>query len=296
MKRVIALGFFDGVHLGHRTLLARTRALADRLDVYAAATTFDRSPGKHVGLLTGLEDRSRLLKSLGRMDEVLTLPFDDALRSMPWEAFAARLCRDYGAVHLVCGQNYRFGAQAAGTPALLAAFCKAHGVGFDVLPPLELDGNVVSSSLLRELIAEGRTDKAARYYGHPHVLSGTVVPGRHIGRGLGFPTANLRPPQTLCLPRFGVYAVCARFDGGVYTGVCNVGDNPTVQGEQVTVEILLDGFDGDLYGKQLTAEFYCFLRPQRKFESLEALKAEISRNQQQARDYFAAATREEAGD
>lgn len=285
LTRVIALGFFDGVHLGHRTLLAHTRAAADRLGASAAAMTFDRSPGKG-GLLTSLSDRVRLLKGLGQMDEVLVLPFDERLRHTPWDTFAENLLTDFGAVHLVCGWDYRFGANAAGTAQALQDFCAAHGVGCEVLPALELDGTPVSSSLLKRLISEGETEQALRYYGHAHTLSGTVVAGQHLGRRLGFPTANLIPPSELLLPKRGVYAVKATVEGRSYTGVCNVGSRPTVNGGQLTVETWLADFSGDLYGKTLTLDFYKYLRPERTFDSLEALQAEIFRNQAEAVAYF----------
>ena len=286
LNRIIALGFFDGVHLGHRTLLDRTRQLADETGANACAITFDRSPGKG-GVLYTTEDRVRLLKDIGRMDEVLVLPFDEQLMHTPWEVFASELFSDYGAKALVCGWDYRFGARAAGTAEMLKDFCKVRGVRCDILPALQLDGKTVSSTLLKTLVTEGDMEQAMRFYGHPHSLSGTVVSGRGLGHKLGFPTANLIPKQGLLLPKPGVYAVTGTVEGHCCTGVCNVGTKPTVNGDSLSVETWLSDFDGDLYGKQLTVEFYKYLRPERKFDSLEALKEEIYRNQAQARAYFA---------
>lgn len=284
-KRIIALGFFDGVHLGHRALLDRTRTLADDLGAQACALTFDRSPGKG-RLLTSLDERTRLLKTLGRMDEVLALPFDEALMRTPWDVFADHLIRQYDAAALVCGWDYRFGADAAGDDLKLASFCAARGIRCAVLPPVVKYGKTVSSTLLKSLIASGEMEQAALYYGHPHTLSGTVVSGRGLGHRLGFPTANLTPDERLLLPKTGVYAVRGLADGAVYTGVCNVGSKPTVQGGSLTVETWLADFAGDLYGKTLTVEFYKYLRPERKFDSLDALTAEIRRNQAEASAYF----------
>ena len=286
MNRIIALGFFDGVHLGHRRLLARARALADANGAAACAFTFDRSPGKG-DLLTTLDDRVRLLRTLGRMDEVLVLPFDAALMRTPWDVFAERLRTERGAVGLVCGWDYRFGANAAGTAELLATYCAEHGLLCEIVPPVELDGRVVSSSLLKTLVADGDMAQAARYYGHPHTLTGTVVTGRGLGHRLGFPTANLLPPPELLLPKNGVYAVRGTVNGTTRTGVCNVGRRPTVGGDRLTVETWLADYDGDLYGAALTVDFYACLRPERKFESLDALREEIFRNQAQSAQYFA---------
>lgn len=285
MKRIIALGFFDGVHLGHRSLLARTRCLADEQGALACALTFDRSPGKS-GLLTTLSERTRLLQSLGQMDEVLALPFDEGLKSTPWDVFADHLLRRYDAAALVCGWDYRFGAEAAGTAVLLSQYCAARGVRCDVMPPVVVEGQTVSSTLLKTLVTSGDMERAAKLYGHPHTLSGTVVSGQGLGRRLGFPTANLLPEPELLLPKTGVYAVRAQVGGMLYTGVCNVGSRPTVGGDGVRVETWLAGFSGDLYGKTLTLDFHKYLRPEKKFASLDALREEILRNQQQAAAYF----------
>ena len=286
MKRIIALGFFDGVHLGHQALLARTRALADETGALACALTFDRSPGKGE-VLTSLSDRTRLLKTVGRMDEVLALPFDEALMRTPWDVFAARLVGEFDATALLCGCDYRFGAKAAGSAPLLAEFCRERGVGCRIVPPVRLDGQTVSSTLIKSLLSAGDPERAARFYGHPHCLSGVVETGRGLGHRLGFPTANLLPDPALLLPRRGVYAVRGSVEGRVYTGVCNVGCKPTVRGDRVTVETWLSDFAGDLYGRELTVEFYKYLRPERKFDDLDELKEEIFRNQAQAQHYFA---------
>ena len=285
MKRIIALGFFDGVHLGHRRLLERTRQLADEAGAVACAITFDRSPGKG-GLLTGLNDRVRLLNTLGGMDEVLVLPFDEALMHTPWDEFADRLLHRYEAAGLVCGWDYRFGAKAAGTAALLKNYCAGQGVLCEIIPALELEGQLVSSTLLKALIRAGDMETAARFYGHPHTLSGTVVSGQGLGHRLGFPTANLLPEEDLLLPNTGVYAVRGTVEGERHIGVCNVGTRPTVGGRQISIETWLADFDGDLYGKPLIVDFYEYLRPERKFDSLDELKKEIYFNQEQARAYF----------
>lgn len=285
MKRIIALGFFDGVHLGHRTLLTRTRALAEEAGVPACAVTFDRSPGKG-GTLSSLSDRVRLLKSIGGMDEVLVLPFDEGLMRTPWDVFSFHMLYRFGASALVCGWDYRFGAGAAGTPQLLQGFCAERNLRCEVLPPVVVDGQTVSSTLLKSLVSAGEMEQAAKFYGHPHTISGTVVSGQGLGRRLGFPTANLPAEEGLLLPKIGVYAVKGTVDGTEYTGVCNVGTKPTVGGETLSVETWLADFDGDLYGRKLIVDFYQYLRPEKKFASLEALKEEIYRNQQQATAYF----------
>ena len=287
MQSVIALGFFDGVHLGHGELLRRTAELAADTGLRSVALTFDRSPGKDGRLLTSVADRARLIRDLYGIRAVEVLPFTAEFMHMPWEDFLALLVRDYGAAHLVCGWDYRFGYLGQGSPELLRQWCACHGLGCDVIPRLSLDGITVSSTFLKTLIEAGDVETAARYYGHPHTLSGTVQPGRHLGHTLGFPTANLIPAPELLLPRDGVYAVRATVEStGGFTGVCNVGTRPTVNGHRRTVETWLDGFEGDLYGKTLRVDFCRYLREERKFDSLEALREEIFRNQAEARAYF----------
>lgn len=286
MQAVIALGFFDGVHLGHGELLRRTAALAAERGRRSLALTFDRSPGKDGRLLTSVEDRTHLIRSLYGVDEVAVLPFTEEFKHMDWETFLETLVREYGAAHLVCGWDYRFGYLGEGNPEKLRAWCETRGLGCDVVDKLVLDGITVSSTLLKTLVEAGDLEAAARFYGHPHTMSGTVRSGRRLGHTLGFPTANLIPAPELVLPKDGVYAVRAEVDGQRFIGVCNVGMRPTVNGHHRTVETWLDGFAGDLYGKTICIDFYRFLRPERTFPDLDSLKQEIFRNRQQARDYF----------
>lgn len=195
----------------------RTRETADRLGVPAAALTFDTHPDT-LGLRSQraaaehAEDRAALMRKYYGIDEVLTLHFDRETMTQPWERFAEEtLLRRYHAVHLVCGHDFRFGDRGAGNPEKLAAFCAQRGIGFDRIDVIELDGAPVSSTRIRALLEAGDMAEAVRCLGHPHVLTGPVVSGRHLGRTIGIPTANLAlPPQLLC-PRHGVYAALACF-------------------------------------------------------------------------------------
>ncbi len=290
-QTVLALGFFDGVHLGHGGLLRRTRLLADRLDLKACALTFDRHPasfltGKETPLLNTAREREAFMKSLYGLDEVYFLPFEK-VHALSWEAFAEEyLLGRYKAGHLICGHDYRFGAGGKGTPALLKDFCCSHGLGFDCIGEISLEGRAVSSTLIRGLLQEGKVEAAARFLGHKHLLSGTVVDGRKIGRTLGIPTANLEVSPEILLPREGVYAAKAHVGEKSYPAVVNIGKRPTFGGETVTVEPWLLDFAGDLYGKQLRLEFYAYLRREQKFPNPEALKEEIHRNAKQTRALF----------
>ena len=285
-KTVYALGFFDGVHVGHQALLASCRALASSLGCKAGAVTFVSHPdalvhGAAPKLLGTVESRCKLLRDYG-MDSILQLPFDEELKTMPWQSFLEMLVQQ-GACGFVCGEDFRFGHRGEGTAQTLAEFCKSRGLGWAVVPDRLQDGVRVSSTHIRGLIEAGQMDEAVRFLGHPHVLSGTVVQGKQLGRTIGIPTANLLLPEGVVCPRFGVYACKAVVDGSIYLAVTNVGIRPTVSGEGVTVEPWLLDFEGDLYGKTLMLEFYSFLRPEMRFASLDALAEEIRKNADQTR-------------
>ena len=303
-RRVIALGFFDGVHMGHGALLRRVKETADRLGAVPTAFTFDRSPaaaitGKAVLLLSTLEDRNALMNGLYGIQELVVAPFH-TMQHMDWEAFIqSYLVGELGVVHVVAGHDFHFGYMGEGNPERLRAKCQALGVGCDIIPKVELDGVTVSSTYIRTLIAQGEMERAVEFLGHPYRLTRQVTHGKRLGSRLGFPTVNLRIPEGVIVPAFGVYAThvwvlpdypdyrpCTPGEGP-YMAVTNVGVRPTVEdGDQVTVESFLLDFDGDLYGRTVRVEFYKYLRPERKFPSVEALAEEIQHNADQTREFF----------
>lgn len=290
-KQILALGFFDGVHAGHGALLRQCRELADRLGCRAGAVSFDTHPdalvyGKAPALINTRADRERLMRDEFHMDNIITLPFDRDMMTMPWQDFVCLLLDKYHAAGLVCGHDFRFGNRGEGNGEKLTAVCQEAGISCIVVEAQRVDGEVVSSTRIRELLKAGQMESAVRFLGHPHVLTGKVVPGKQLGRTIGIPTANLLLPEELLTPRFGVYACLAAVDGKKYPAVTNIGTRPTVSGSGVTVEPWLLDFEGDLYGKELTLEFYKFLRPEKKFPSLEALQAEIRKNAAEVREFF----------
>lgn len=291
-QTVIALGFFDGVHIGHGALLRRTVERARALGAQSAAFTFDRSPrefvtGETVPLLTGVEERCALMRRLYGVERVIVAPFDRAMMTMPWESFLGDLLvARHHAVHLVAGHDFRFGHRNEGDPARLLAWCAAHGVGCDVIPAVTLRGVTVSSTHIRALVEAGDMPGAAAFLGHPYALTGTVEHGKHLGTEELVPTVNLRTEPWHILPRFGVYAVRAELsDGRVFPGVTNVGVRPTIaDDDSVTVETNLIGFEGDLYGTAVRIELLRYLRPERRFDTVRALRAQIERDIRQALD------------
>lgn len=290
-KTIYALGFFDGVHLGHQALLSACAALARETGCRCGAVTFDTHPDSLVlhnapGLINTIEDRKILLTRFG-MEKIVVLPFDDAMRCLPWEDFLNLLLEKYGAAGFVCGADFRFGHRGAGNTETLSAFCQEKNLPFTVVSNQLLEGQRVSSTLIREMLASGDMALANRFLGHNHILTGPVVHGHQLGRKLGIPTANLALPPFLAVPKFGVYACQATVEGKTYPAVTNIGVRPTVSGEGITVEPWLLDYQGDLYGKELTLKFHAFLRPEKKFSDLAALKAAVLENAQQTRDLLA---------
>ena len=289
MNKIFALGFFDGVHLGHQALLKECCALAELKKAQPCAITFQQHPQSLFvenppRLINTNADRQRLMKSFG-IQAVFSYPVTKAVMGMHWEAFLEELIQA-GATGFVCGRDFRFGHRGEGNAEKLEGFCKERDLACRIVGDQMLDGLRVSSTHIRMLLENGEVEQAARFLGHPHILTGEVVTGRKIGRTIGIPTANLATAKEVAQLRHGVYACKAAVGEQTFLAVTNVGRRPTVGGHVVTVEPWLLDFKGDLYGKQLTLEFYSFLRPERKFDSLEELKEEIQKNALQTRKFF----------
>ena len=296
-EKVIALGFFDGVHLGHAALLRRTVEAAAQRGVTPAVFTFDRPPkevvtGVPCPLINSAEDRRELVRRLYGIQEVIMVPFDREMMTTPWDKFVTDiLVGRYHAVHLVAGHDHHFGHKNQGSPELLLEKCAELGLGCDIIPKVEVGGITVSSTYIRRLVELGQISRANRFLGHPHTLTGSVRHGRGIGSSRLYPTANLIIPPHVLVPSHGVYVTRATLpEGASYAAVTNVGTRPTVNnGTDITVEASLLDFEGDLYGKTLRLEFFEHLRDEVRFDSLDALKAQIAADAEATRRYFAAA-------
>ena len=294
-ERVIALGFFDGVHLGHAALLRRTVEEAERRGVTPAVFTFAQPPKEVVTgipcpLIGSVDDRKGLLERLFGIRDVIMVPFDHEMMTTTWEDFVTKiLIERYHAVHLVAGHDHRFGHKNQGSPELLMAKCAELGLGCDIIPKVEVDGITVSSTYIRTLVGMGQMERAAKFLGHPHTLTQTVRHGRRIGHTIGVPTINLVMAPHVLVPSHGVYVTRVYLpDGRDYAAVTNVGTRPTVNnGADITVEPWLLDFDGDLYGQTVRVEFHKRLRDEIRFDSLDALRDQIQKDARETREYFA---------
>ena len=289
MPYALALGFFDGIHIGHAALLRRTLEMAHRGGLTPAVCTLDRSPASAFGrgdarLINSPDDRRRILKRFFGIDEVFELKFDQKMQTLAPQDFVPMLVSDFDARGLVCGQSYTFGDGARGTAETLQNDCERLGLDCAVLGEVRLDGEAVSSTRVRSLLEQGETLAAQRLLGHPHILGGTVEHGRALGRTLGFPTANLPIPDGVLAPRYGVYAVRAEVGGKRFDGIANVGEKPTVGGAKVGAEVHIFDFSDDIYGKQIVVEFDRFIRPERKFDDISALEVQVEQDKLVAKE------------
>ncbi len=285
---VVALGNFDGVHRGHQALLAQAQKPAGALGAPLLALTFEPHPrGFFVPdtgpfRLTLAPAKTRLLAEHG-VQAVLAQHFDAAFAALPAEAFVGDvLLRGLGARHVVCGYDFTFGARRSGNVERLRAEGKARGFGVTVLDPVMREGEIYSSTRIREALRAGMVSEAAQLLGHPWEIEGMVELGDQRGRTIGFPTANVDLGQHL-RPRFGVYAVRALVDGVWRDGVANLGRRPTFGKLKENFEVHLFDFAGDLYGKTLRVAMVDFIRPEMKFEGLDQLKAQIAADGEAAR-------------
>jgi riboflavin kinase/FMN adenylyltransferase len=231
-------------------------------------------------------DRRKLLQELYGINLVLELPFDEHLRSMPWQDFLMFLQEKHPVGGFVCGEDFRFGYKGEGNAQKLLEFCREQGLSCCIVPEQKMDGIRISSTYIRQLLKDGKMEQACAFLGHPHILTGQVQAGQKLGRTIGIPTANIHLPEGVVVPKFGVYACRICIGNEWKTAVTNVGTRPTVEGKNVTVEPWILDFQGDLYGKTITLEFYRFLRPERKFDDLEQLKERIHLDRAETEKYF----------
>lgn len=279
-KTCVALGIFDGVHRGHRAVIGQTSEYGIPNALVPAVCTFQtatiNTKGDSFRPIYSDDTKLMLIEQLGA--EYVYMPDFGGIRNMSPEEFVGDiLFKKMNAAAVVCGRDFRLGKNAACGTDGLEMLCSKHGIRLIVVDDVSDKGERISSAKIRKLIMNGEISFANKLLGHDYTVSGTVVEGNHIGRQLDFPTAN----QTLCgsfaLPRFGVYASYAEIDGVIYRGVTNIGVKPTVEHNAFPLaETHFPSFSGDLYGKQLAVRLIKFVRCEKKFDSLDALRSQIS--------------------
>jgi riboflavin kinase / FMN adenylyltransferase len=288
--QALTVGTYDGLHLGHQALLERLRAHATRLGAATLMVTFEPMPREYLvpdnppARLTSLRERWRCLEQL-QLDRLCVLRFGAATRGLSADQFAQLVAERLNPAVVVVGHDFRFGRNGDGTAEKLLAAGQRLGFAVDIVEPVTLGGERLSSSAIREALAAADLARAERLLGRPYTMTGRVVRGEQLGRKLGYPTANVRFPHRR-LPVAGIFAVRIRIRGGAaaaLAGVASIGTRPTVGGTEPWLEVHVFDFVGDLYGREIAVECVQFLRPELKFGSLDAMVAQIHQDAAQAR-------------
>jgi riboflavin kinase/FMN adenylyltransferase len=292
-ESALTIGFFDGVHRGHQAVIGRAVGVGRQQGIRTVAVTFDRhpletlSPGKTPKLLTTLRRKAALIEELG-VDVLFVLEFTEEVSRWSAEEFVdSVVVRGLRARHVAVGANFTFGHRAGGNLRVLAELGAARGFTAEGVSLVKVDGRPVSSTSVREALAEGDLGWPERALGRRHVVEGQVVRGAGRGVGLGWPTANLRTPAGILLPGRGVYAGRALVDGRPWAAAINVGMNPTFGEEPLHVETYILGYEGDLLGRVLALEFWERLRDEIRFESPEALSIQIGQDVERTKQIVA---------
>ena len=292
-KRVIAVGFFDGVHKGHKALMNRVLEVSKEKNLVSAVFTFKQHPdtvvfNKNVPLICSNSCRESVIKKYGGVSDVFFWDFDLFHSKMPWDVFVTNiLVNQLGACHIVTGADFKFGYKGMGNCENLSALCKKLGIGYDAIPQIMVNNKRVSSTIIRQHIENGEIEQANYYLGHPYTITGYVEHGRKVGRTIGIPTINISMPDEMQSPCNGVYITRVIIDNKKYMATTNVGTVPTfLSTDIVKVEPHILDFSGNVYDKYVEVEFLQFLRLEKKFDSIDDLKHTILQNIEQTRQYF----------
>lgn len=289
----LVIGAFDGLHRGHQALMRAMVAAARQTEAQAVVLTFDPLPRQFFNhspastQLSTLEDRLEWLAAL-ELDGVIIQPFTSAVAALSARAFLTWLCQHVRLTALWAGPDFALGHGREGNVALLGQLGAEFGFRVQLFPPFVWRGTPVHSSIIRQLLLEGRIEAANELLGRPYRLSGPVCPGEQRGRTLGFPTANLALPPERLLPQNGIYVCRAHLAQGTFDAVTNIGTRPTFNHSDTTVEAYLLDFDAEIYGELLRLDFLTRLRPELRFESAAALVAQMKVDVLQARAWLAA--------
>lgn len=292
MPTAVTLGNFDGLHLGHRALINLTKEFAHEEGLRSVVLTFSPHPmlvfkkKDDFALIMAPSEKKFTMEQMG-IDAYIEYPFDEEFAAMPAKDFAEKLIFEkLKCKVLIVGENYHFGTKRSGNYEMLRELGEKHGVKVIAVPSVLFEEERVSSSRIRQCLIEKDIESANRMLTVPYFILGTVIRGKKLGRTIGFPTTNVLAHPMKLFPPNGVYATKTLYEGKYYYGVTNVGVNPTVNGTEKIVETYLLDFDEKIYDKEIQTFFYQFLRSEKKFASVEELRAQIEINAQQAAEYF----------
>ena len=281
-NRALALGFFDGIHKAHREVIEN----AEGEGLVKTVVTFKEDPSLYLSgtteYLISDSDKEAKLMNMG-VKSLVKLDFNEVKDLTAEEFFSQVLLNKLKAKLISCGDNYRFGKNASGGVKLLKELCEKNGVTLSVIKPSLFENQLISATRIRKLIKNGEIEKANLMLESKLSFENTVIKGNRIGNKFGFPTANIALPDGFIVPKFGVYGTIVTFEKEKYVGVTNIGVKPTVGSDKVLAETWIQGFDKDIYGKNIRLELVKFIRPERKFDSLEALKVQVFKDAEEAK-------------
>jgi riboflavin kinase / FMN adenylyltransferase len=286
----VALGNFDGIHLGHRQLIEKTVALSKELKTYSAVLTFDihplkvLNPGSDVKIITNNSAKAKIIEALG-VDYLFFVKFNEKLANSNEKEFIEILKRNLKCEAIVCGYNYTYGKYGQGNINTLQQHQKEFKYDLFIFDKISFDGQDISSSYIRDIIESGNIKAANKLLGYNYFLFGKVIKCKQLGRELGFPTANIEIVDNLCIKN-GVYISIATIDGKKYNSISSVGKNPTVNDTKRMLETHIFDFDEDIYGKEISVDLLDFIRGEKKFNSLEELKERVFADIDIAKKYF----------
>ncbi len=278
---IILLGFFDCLHIGHAYLIEEAKKLRNEKGGKIAMLTFKdgfySALGKDFGSVLNFTERVEKAERLG-VEEIIGVDFDEEFKKLSPEEFCEILFGNHKIIGAVCGYDYTYGNGGTGNAETLKRYCSANGIALTVVPKREVFAGKISTSLIKEYLSEGNLAAANILLGEPYFVVGRVVEGRKIGREMGFPTANVLLPSGKMPIKYGVYETHAELDGKTYKGITNYGARPTFSLEDLVIETHFDGFNGDLYGKEICLYFDAFLRPIQKFSSVNQLIERLTKD------------------
>lgn len=282
-ESVVTIGNFDGIHKGHQVLIEKATEYAKNNNVISTVFTFNNHPVNYFkpnsikNIITN-NDKIKILKTMG-VDYIINIPFDEYMTKISGYDFVKDILIDkLGAKKIIVGHDFTFARNKEGNIDLLKELSKKNGFLLEIVNPVKIDDIRISSSYIRKLILDGKVEDARKYLGRNYKLSGEVIHSKKLGRTIGFPTANISIDENIIIPKVGIYATKVYVNGTIYYGATNVGYNPTVNGNKLSIETNILEFNDDIYGKIITIEFLERIRDEKKFNGIEELKEQLQKD------------------
>lgn len=282
-KSVVTIGNFDGLHKGHQVLINKAVEYGKKQNIKSIVFTFENHPGNYFNsssiknIITNKE-KIRILQKLG-VDVIISIPFDEYMTKISADDFVKDiLVKKLGAQKVIVGHDFTFARNKEGDSNLLKILAARYDFEVEIVKPIKINNIRVSSTYIRNLVAQGSVSRVKEYLGHDYEIEGEVIHSKKLGRQLGFPTANIEAKDDMLIPRCGIYATKVNIDEKIYFGATNIGYNPTVKGEKLSIETNILNFDEDIYGKVIKIEFLERIREEKKFNSLEELKSQLKKD------------------